>query len=77
MKLLKYEEAKKDCDYVLQIDGSNIKALYRRALAYKGLEVRTKSNISVNPSNVCNGYDNKNDALNIGDYIISKLSLKI
>ncbi|XP_044277641.1 sperm-associated antigen 1 isoform X2 [Varanus komodoensis] len=38
LKLFQYEEAKKDCDYVLQTDDSNIKALYRRALANKGLE---------------------------------------
>ncbi|XP_053105714.1 sperm-associated antigen 1 isoform X2 [Hemicordylus capensis] len=38
LKMFRYEEAKKDCDYVLQRDGSNKKALYRRALAYKGLQ---------------------------------------
>ncbi|NWH78118.1 SPAG1 protein, partial [Piaya cayana] len=42
LKLYKYEEAKQDCDHVLQIEDSNIKAFYRRALAYKGLQVRTK-----------------------------------
>lgn len=43
LKLYKYEEAKQDCDHVLQIEDSNIKAFYRRALAYKGLQVRKKS----------------------------------
>ncbi|XP_067323439.1 sperm-associated antigen 1 [Anolis sagrei] len=38
LKLSQFEEAKKDCDYVLQTDGCNVKALYRRALAFKGLE---------------------------------------
>ncbi|KAM6281025.1 sperm-associated antigen 1 isoform 2-T2 [Porphyrio hochstetteri] len=39
LKLYKYEEAKQDCDHVLQmIEDSNIKAFYRRALAYKGLQ---------------------------------------
>ncbi|KAJ7338006.1 hypothetical protein JRQ81_010532 [Phrynocephalus forsythii] len=38
LKLFQYEQAKKDCDYVLHRDDSNIKALYRRALAYKGLK---------------------------------------
>uniref|UniRef100_A0A670K4V8 Sperm associated antigen 1 n=1 Tax=Podarcis muralis TaxID=64176 RepID=A0A670K4V8_PODMU len=40
LKLFQYEEAKKDCDHVLQIDDSNIKALYRRALAHKGLQLQ-------------------------------------
>ncbi|NXU80903.1 SPAG1 protein, partial [Oreotrochilus melanogaster] len=43
LKLCKYEEAKQDCDHVLQKDGSNIKAFYRRALACKGLQVRKKN----------------------------------
>ncbi|NWU94413.1 SPAG1 protein, partial [Upupa epops] len=43
LKLYKYEEAKQDCDHVLQIEDSNIKAFYRRALAYKGLQVRKKN----------------------------------
>uniref|UniRef100_A0A803TE26 Sperm associated antigen 1 n=1 Tax=Anolis carolinensis TaxID=28377 RepID=A0A803TE26_ANOCA len=47
LKLSQFEEAKKDCDYVLQTDGCNIKALYRRALAFKGLEVRTGSSMPV------------------------------
>ncbi|KAJ6653812.1 hypothetical protein lerEdw1_008656 [Lerista edwardsae] len=38
LKLCRYEEAKADCDHVLQTDGSNVKALYRRALAHKGLQ---------------------------------------
>lgn len=42
LKLCKYEEAKQDCDHVLQIEDTNIKAFYRRALAYKGLQVRIK-----------------------------------
>uniref|UniRef100_A0A8D2L3P9 Sperm-associated antigen 1 n=1 Tax=Varanus komodoensis TaxID=61221 RepID=A0A8D2L3P9_VARKO len=45
LKLFQYEEAKKDCDYVLQTDDSNIKALYRRALANKGLEVSKESSL--------------------------------
>ncbi|NWS92298.1 SPAG1 protein, partial [Toxostoma redivivum] len=43
LKLYKYEEAKRDCDHVLQIEDSNIKAFYRRALAYKGLQVRKRN----------------------------------
>nr|XP_020640992.1 sperm-associated antigen 1 isoform X2 [Pogona vitticeps]XP_020640993.1 sperm-associated antigen 1 isoform X2 [Pogona vitticeps]XP_020640994.1 sperm-associated antigen 1 isoform X2 [Pogona vitticeps] len=38
LKLFQYEQAEKDCDYVLHRDDSNIKALYRRALAHKGLK---------------------------------------
>ncbi|XP_018414487.1 PREDICTED: sperm-associated antigen 1 [Nanorana parkeri] len=38
LKLCQYEEARHDCDCALQQDASNIKALYRRAQAYKGLE---------------------------------------
>ncbi|NXY85380.1 SPAG1 protein, partial [Alcedo cyanopectus] len=45
LKLYKYEEAKQDCDRALQIEDANIKAFYRRALAYKGLQVR-KNNVA-------------------------------
>ncbi|CAO2602502.1 Sperm-associated antigen 1 [Lemmus lemmus] len=38
LKLGQFEEAKLDCDQALQIDGGNVKACYRRALAQKGLE---------------------------------------
>ncbi|XP_063780268.1 sperm-associated antigen 1 [Pseudophryne corroboree] len=38
LKLCQYEDARNDCDCALQRDSSNIKALYRRAQAYKGLE---------------------------------------
>ncbi|CAI9590946.1 unnamed protein product [Staurois parvus] len=38
LKLCQYEEARHDCDCALRRDASNIKALYRRAQAYKGLE---------------------------------------
>ncbi|XP_069813433.1 sperm-associated antigen 1 isoform X2 [Dendropsophus ebraccatus] len=38
LKLCQYEEARQDCDCALQRDAANIKALYRRAQAYKGLE---------------------------------------
>ncbi|XP_073535725.1 sperm-associated antigen 1 isoform X2 [Phyllobates terribilis] len=38
LKLCQYEEARQDCDRALQRDGANIKALYRRAQAYRGLE---------------------------------------
>lgn len=38
LKLCQYEEARHDCDCALHRDASNIKALYRRAQAYKGLE---------------------------------------
>lgn len=39
LKLNQYEEAKQDCDSALQLDPANKKAFYRRALAFKGLEV--------------------------------------
>ncbi|CAJ0921067.1 unnamed protein product [Ranitomeya imitator] len=39
LKLCQYDEARQDCDCALQRDAANIKALYRRAQAYKGLEV--------------------------------------
>ncbi|XP_059108977.1 sperm-associated antigen 1 [Peromyscus eremicus] len=38
LKLGQFEEAKLDCDQALQIDGANVKACYRLALAQKGLE---------------------------------------
>ncbi|OBS80076.1 hypothetical protein A6R68_21723 [Neotoma lepida] len=37
-QLGQFEEAKLDCDQALQIDGTNVKACYRLALAQKGLE---------------------------------------
>lgn len=39
LKLDRFEEAKQDCDSALQLDPSNKKAFYRRALAFKGLKV--------------------------------------
>uniref|UniRef100_A0A8D0LBZ0 Sperm associated antigen 1 n=1 Tax=Sphenodon punctatus TaxID=8508 RepID=A0A8D0LBZ0_SPHPU len=47
LKLFKYEEAKQDCDHVLQLEDSNIKAFYRRALAHKGLEVNNKTKMLI------------------------------
>uniref|UniRef100_G1SGC3 Sperm-associated antigen 1 n=1 Tax=Oryctolagus cuniculus TaxID=9986 RepID=G1SGC3_RABIT len=41
LKLCQFEEAKRDCDQALQMDAGNVKACYRRALAHKGLKVRT------------------------------------
>ncbi|XP_053571893.1 sperm-associated antigen 1 [Bombina bombina] len=38
LKLSQYEEARQDCECALQREASNIKALYRRAQAYRGLE---------------------------------------
>ncbi|CAH7119023.1 sperm-associated antigen 1 [Phodopus roborovskii] len=38
LKLGQFEEAKLDCDQALQIDGENMKACYRLALAQKGLK---------------------------------------
>ncbi|KAG9478762.1 sperm-associated antigen 1 [Eleutherodactylus coqui] len=38
LKLRQYEEARQDCECALQRDAANIKALYRRAQAYRGLE---------------------------------------
>ncbi|XP_049556188.1 sperm-associated antigen 1 isoform X4 [Orcinus orca] len=43
LKLGQFEEAKQDCDQVLQTDLGNVKACYRRALAYKGLKNYQKS----------------------------------
>lgn len=48
MKLGQFEEAKLDCDQALQIDGGNVKASYRLALAQKGLEVRASLPLCVN-----------------------------
>uniref|UniRef100_A0A8C2VYX2 Sperm-associated antigen 1 n=1 Tax=Chinchilla lanigera TaxID=34839 RepID=A0A8C2VYX2_CHILA len=38
LKLCHFEEAKRDCDQALRLDGGNVKAHYRRALAHKGLQ---------------------------------------
>lgn len=39
LKLDRFQEAKQDCDSAVQLDPSNKKAFYRRALAFKGLKV--------------------------------------
>lgn len=39
LKLSRFKEAKQDCDSALQLEPGNKKAFYRRALAYKGLQV--------------------------------------
>lgn len=39
LKLNRFEAAKQDCDSALQLEPGNKKAFYRRALAYKGLQV--------------------------------------
>lgn len=39
LRLNRFDEAKQDCDSALQLDPSNKKAFYRRALAFKGLKV--------------------------------------
>uniref|UniRef100_A0A8C7YX01 Sperm associated antigen 1a n=1 Tax=Oryzias sinensis TaxID=183150 RepID=A0A8C7YX01_9TELE len=39
LKLLNFEEAKQDCDSAIRLDPTNKKAFYRRALAFKGLQV--------------------------------------
>ncbi|KAM7373242.1 hypothetical protein PAMP_008109 [Pampus punctatissimus] len=39
LKLNRFEEAKQDCDSALELEPANKKAFYRRALAYKGLQV--------------------------------------
>lgn len=36
--MLRYADAERDCSHALSIQGGNVKALYRRALARKGLE---------------------------------------
>uniref|UniRef100_A0A3B4BJ99 Sperm associated antigen 1 n=1 Tax=Periophthalmus magnuspinnatus TaxID=409849 RepID=A0A3B4BJ99_9GOBI len=38
LKLNRFEEAKQDCDSALELEPSNKKAFYRRALAHKGLK---------------------------------------
>ncbi|KAM4864990.1 sperm-associated antigen 1 isoform 1-T2 [Thomomys bottae] len=38
LKLGQFEEAKQDCEQALHLDGDNVKACYRRALAQKGLK---------------------------------------
>lgn len=40
MVLKQYKEAVKDCTEALKLDGKNVKALYRRAQAYKALKVK-------------------------------------
>lgn len=39
LKLDRFQEARGDCDSALQLEPSNKKAFYRRALAHKGLQV--------------------------------------
>lgn len=41
LKLERFTEAKQDCDAALKLEPTNKKAFYRRALANKGLKVRT------------------------------------
>lgn len=41
MKLERFDEAKRDCDAALETEPTNKKAFYRRAMAHKGLQVRT------------------------------------
>lgn len=41
LKLRRFQEAKQDCDLALELEPSNKKAFYRRALAHKGLQVRS------------------------------------
>eukprot|EP00061_Rhincodon_typus_P011992 g37406.t1 len=43
LKLNHYKEAEEDCNTALQLEPANIKAFYRRALAYKGLKCYTSS----------------------------------
>lgn len=50
LKLGQFEEAKLDCEQALQIDGENVKASHRLALAQKGLENCRES--GVDPSQV-------------------------
>lgn len=40
LTLKQYGDAVRDCDEALMMDGCNIKALYRRAQALRGLKVR-------------------------------------
>ena len=47
LKLNCFSEAKQDCDSALQLDPSNKKAFYRRALAYKGLQVPVALNYKI------------------------------
>lgn len=46
LSLQMYKEAVKDCEKALELDPANIKALYRRAQAYKELKV---SNRDIHP----------------------------
>ncbi|XP_058524565.1 sperm-associated antigen 1 [Ochotona princeps] len=48
LKLCQFEEAKQECDQALRMDGSNVKAHYRRALAHKGLQNYQKSLTDLN-----------------------------
>ena len=43
LKLNRFAEAKQDCDSALQLDPANKKAFYRRALAFKALQVPNTS----------------------------------
>uniref|UniRef100_A0A8C4W9D0 Mitochondrial import receptor subunit TOM34 n=1 Tax=Gopherus evgoodei TaxID=1825980 RepID=A0A8C4W9D0_9SAUR len=62
LKLYQYEEAKQDCDHVLRVEVSNVKAFYRRALAYKGLQVRKKNKAALLSMQVRNGLKPSNAA---------------
>lgn len=57
LKLKEYKQAEKLCTKVLEIDGRNVKALYRRAQAYIQLvdldlaEVDIKKALEIDPDN--------------------------
>lgn len=52
MKLERFAEAKQDCDAALKMEPNNKKAFYRRALAHKGLKVRSVCPTDTNASSV-------------------------
>uniref|UniRef100_A0A3P9B2M0 Sperm associated antigen 1a n=1 Tax=Maylandia zebra TaxID=106582 RepID=A0A3P9B2M0_9CICH len=47
LKLNRFEEARQDCDSALQLEPNNKKAFYRRALAFKGLQVPARPLINL------------------------------
>lgn len=74
LKLGQFEEAKLDCDQALQIDGENVKASHRLALAQKGLEVRVYLSVclyEILSPNATSGFMNVNVRVLVSEWFDS------